>query len=335
MSYDVSNEFFRLWLDERMHYTCGVFEGDAQTLEQAQVNKSRVLYEFAEMTPDKLVLDIGCGWGANLEYLSLRGVKESHGITLSSAQFEELQARKLPGVKVWCTDYKDFQPTEKYDALISIEMIDHLCSPALAREGKAIDIYREYFRKCASWVKPGAYFGFQAILRNRVPRSKADIEDLKFTADVIFPGGLNPRLEELVAAVNPYWEIVELKTRREHYGKTTAEWLRRLRLNEGLIRSKWGDQVFDDYDRYLSTCVRAFANHWSSDVQMKLRHIELLETASPRQRSEGVSESLPEARLRSRTASLKLSLPGSSLSRWLRRSRLDDHGGQVTPGSSR
>lgn len=275
VAYDVSNEFFRLWLDERMHYTSAVFESEKDTLEQAQQNKCRVLYEFAEMNVDKTVLDIGCGWGANLEYLSHRGVKNAHGITLSTAQHEEIEARKLPGVTTWVKDYKDYEPKEKYDALISIEMIDHLVSPAQATQGLAVEIYREYFKKCATWVKPGAYFGFQAILRNRVPRTRKDLEDLKFTADVIFPGGLNPRLEELVAAVNPYWEIVELKTRREHYGKTTGEWLRRLKLNEKTIRQKWGDQVYDDYDRYLSTCVRAFAAHWSSDVQMKLRHIAL------------------------------------------------------------
>ncbi len=276
VSYDVSNEFFRLWLDERMHYTCAVYERENETLEQAQVNKSRVLYEYAEMNPDKLVLDIGCGWGANLEYLSVaRETKRAHGITLSSAQFEELNARKLPGVEVFLTDYRDYAPKEKYDALVSIEMIDHLCSPAQANQGMAVEIYREYFKKCASWVKPGSYFGFQAILRNRVPRVRQDIADLKFTADVIFPGGLNPRLEELIQAVNPYWEVVELKTRRTDYGKTTAEWLRRMRLQEKTIRAKWGDQVFDDYDRYLSTCVRGFANHWSSDVQMKLRHIDV------------------------------------------------------------
>jgi len=273
VSYDVSNEFFRLWLDERMYYTCAVFESPDDTLEQAQLNKSRVLYDYAEMTPDKLVLDIGCGWGSNLEYLYMRGTKQIHGITLSSAQTEEIDRRAIPGVKVWCVDYKDFEPPVKYDALQSIEMIDHLCSPAQSQQGLAIELYRQYFAKCASWVKPGAYFGFQAILRNRVPRTRKDLEDLRFTADVIFPGGLNPRLEELVAAVNPYWEIVELQTRREHYGKTTAEWLRRMKTHEKKIRETWGDQVFDDYDRYLSTCVRAFANHWSSDVQMKLRHI--------------------------------------------------------------
>ena len=271
VSYDVSNEFFRLWLDDRMHYTSASYLTGNETLEDAQIQKCKILYDYAEMNPDKLVLDIGCGWGANLEYLVRRETKRSHGITLSTAQAEEIKSRNLPGVDVQVCDYKDYQPKQKYDALISIEMIDHLCSPAQAREGKAVDLYREYFRKCAQWVKPGSWFGFQAILRNRVPRTRKDLEDLAFTADVIFPGGLNPRLEELIVAVNPYWEVVEMRTQRESYGKTTAEWLRRMRSHEALIREKWGDQLFADYDRYLSTCVRAFENHWSSDVQMKLR----------------------------------------------------------------
>jgi cyclopropane-fatty-acyl-phospholipid synthase len=275
VSYDVSNEFFRLWLDERMHYTSAVFEDWNDSLEKAQENKSRILYEYAECSKDKTILDIGCGWGANLEYIVRRGAKEAHGITLSTEQAREIEARKLPGVKVWVEDYAKFDPPMQYDGLVSIEMIDHLVSPAQAREGVAVDVYRAYFDKLAKWVKPGGYFGFQAILRHKVPRNRKDLEDLRFTADVIFPGGLNPRLEELVKAAGNSWEIVELKTRREHYGKTTGEWLRRMREHEPLIRQKWGDQVFDDYDRYLSTCVRAFANHWSSDVQMKLRHIHV------------------------------------------------------------
>lgn len=279
IGYDISNEFFRLWLDERMHYTSAVFDKDHTTLEAAQRNKSRILADFAEATPDSLIMDIGCGWGANLEYLALdRKVKRTHGVTLSRAQADEIAARKLPGVTVWCEDYADFKPTQKYDGLISIEMIDHLVSPAQQKEGLAIDIYRKYFNTLASWCKPGACFGFQAILRDRVPRSRKDLEDLKFTADVIFPGGLNPRIEELVTACGQSWEIVQLHTRREDYGKTTAEWLRRFRLNEKKINEKWGKQVmsngetvWNNYERYLSTCVRAFENHWSSDVQMKLR----------------------------------------------------------------
>ncbi|MCA9531100.1 MAG: class I SAM-dependent methyltransferase [Myxococcales bacterium] len=273
VSYDVSNEFFRLWLDENMHYTSATYLTGDETLEQAQVQKCERLREFAEVTETSRVLDIGCGWGSNLDFLVRTGVGEAHGVTLSTAQAEWVHARKLPGVKVWVTDYKDFVPDRPYDALQSIEMIDHLCSPAQATKGLAVDIYRGYFAKCASWVEPGACFGFQAILRNRVPRTRKDLEDLAFTADVIFPGGLNPRLEELVAAVNPHWEILELRTQRESYGRTTAEWLRRMRSHEATIRDRWGDQLFDDYERYLSTCVRAFDRHWSSDVQMKLRRI--------------------------------------------------------------
>src|SRR5438093_5480377 len=81
VSYDVSNEFFRLWLDERMNYTCGVFEG-TDNLEEAQVKKLNIIHDYAHLTPDKRVLDIGCGWGANVEFLALdKGVKDVHGVT--------------------------------------------------------------------------------------------------------------------------------------------------------------------------------------------------------------------------------------------------------------
>jgi cyclopropane-fatty-acyl-phospholipid synthase len=271
LSYSVSNDFFELWLDENMHYTSASYLTGNETFEEAQWNKCKILYDYAEMTPEKLVLDIGCGWGSNLAYHAMRGTKRAHGITLSTAQAEYATAKNHAGVTVKMQDFWLYEPEEKYDALQSIEMVDHVVSPQQANEGKAVELYRNYFKRCSELSKPGAYFGFQAILRDRIPRGKKDLEDLKFTADVIFPGGLNPRLEELVMAVRPYWEIEELRMQRTSYGRTTAEWLRKLRLHETTIRSKWGDQVFVDYERYLDTCVRAFAAEWSGDVQMKLR----------------------------------------------------------------
>ena len=273
ISYSLSNDFFKLWLDDRMHYTSAVYQSDDQSLEAAQENKSRILYDLAELDKTKTILDIGCGWGANVEYVSKRGIKEVHGVTLATEQYNECVGRNIPNAKFWCMDYADFVPPAPYDALVSIEMVDHVVSPAQANQGLAVELYRKYFNKCATFLKPGGIFSFQSILRNRVPRTKKDIEDLKFTADIIFPGGLNARLEELVMAVNPSFEIMELYTRRTHYGKTTGEWLNRLRKNEKTIRAQWGDNVYVDYERYLDTCVRAFKNHWSSDVQMKLRHI--------------------------------------------------------------
>lgn len=272
VSYSVSNDFFALWLDEAMHYTSASYLTGDESLEQAQSQKSDILWDYAELTPDKRVLDIGCGWGSTLAYwINTKGLKQADGITLSTAQREWALAQGTPGLNIMLEDYHDFVPAQKYDALVSIEMIDHLCSPKQAREGKAVELYRAYFKRLRGWVDEGSTFACQAILRDKVPRGRKDLEDLAFTADIIFPGGLNPRLEEIVMAVRPYWEIEELRMQRTCYGKTTAEWLRRLRANEAKIRSTWGDQLFDDYDRYLSTCVRAFDNYWSGDVQLKLR----------------------------------------------------------------
>jgi cyclopropane-fatty-acyl-phospholipid synthase len=285
VSYDVSNDFFRLWLDERMNYTCAVYESPDQSLEAAQLNKLGILSEFAKVTPDKKVLDIGCGWGACLEYLvSARKVKSALGVTLSTEQAREVEARKLPGVRCVGADFMKWQTDEKFDALISICMMDHLCSPEEARQGKAVDIYRAYFKKCWEMTNPGAWFGLQTILRNRTPRmtpwgglpagTRKDLEDIYFCTRVIFPGGLNPRLEEIILAVNPYFEVMQVNTRRQDYSRTTGEWLRRLRLHEKTIRTTWGDKVFEDYERYLDTCVRSFDNHYGSLAQYELRRID-------------------------------------------------------------
>lgn len=276
VSYDVSNEFFRLWLDERMNYTSAVYESPDQSLEAAQLNKLRILSEFAKVTPDKRVLDIGCGWGACLEYLATtRKVKDAVGVTLSSAMAEEVNARKIPGVHCVAGDFRTHKfEGPKFDGIISICMMDHLCSPQEAREGKAIDIYRAFFKKCWDITTPGAWFGLQTILRNRTPRNKAHLEDIYFVTHEIFPGGLNPRLEDIITAVNPYWEVIQCNSRRQDYQRTTGEWQRRLRLNEKAIREKWGNKVYEDYDRYLGTCVMAFDNHYSSLAQYELRRID-------------------------------------------------------------
>src|SRR5439155_20103109 len=137
VSYDVSNEFFRLWLDESMSYTCGIFDdsparaempppGHAgeRTLEEAQREKHRILAGFAHLGPESSLLDIGCGWGANLEYQStVSSVRKAHGITLSEAQCAEIRRRALPGVTADVCSYLDYKPAEKFDAIISMCMM--------------------------------------------------------------------------------------------------------------------------------------------------------------------------------------------------------------------
>src|SRR5215813_2236510 len=101
-------------------------------------------------------------------------------------------------------------------------------------------MYRDYFRRAWEWSKPGAHFGLQTILRNRVPRIKEDIRDVGWMTYTIFPGGITPRLEEIITAVNPYWEIVEVKARRLHYQRTCEHWRYRLRDHKDVIEKQWG-----------------------------------------------------------------------------------------------
>lgn len=274
VSYDVSNDFFRLWLDEKMNYTCGIWDG-VDTLEQAQVQKLDWLAQAAGVGPGKRFLDIGCGWGACLDHMVTRkGVTDAVGITLSRAQAEQVRARELTGVDCQVISYADYVPEKKFDAVTSICMMEHIATPEQARRGEHIGLYRDYFKKAWEWTNPGARFGLQTILRNRVPRNKEDLRDIGWLTYHIFPGGLSLRLEDVVQAVNPYWEIMEIRTRRVDYQLTCAEWLNRLRQNEAHIRATWGDAVFDDYDRYLRTCVRGFDKHYQSLAQYALRRID-------------------------------------------------------------
>lgn len=274
VSYDVSNDFFRLWLDKRMIYTCALFE-ETEDLETAQFNKLKWFHEAVKANPSKRLLDIGCGWGGTIEFFSQEmGLKDVTGITLSRAQYSEIKAKFIPGLSVECVSYTDYQPKEKFDAIVSIGMFEHIATPEQARTGEHISIYRDYFRRAWEWTNPGSWFGLQSVIGFRVPRDRHDVQEISWVTSNIFPGAITPRLETVVASVNPYWEVMEVKTRREHYAKTTAEWLRRLQNNQALIRQSWGDEKFLEYERYLSACIMAFKKGYQSLVQIALRRVD-------------------------------------------------------------
>ncbi len=276
ISYDVGNDFFALWLDEQQNYSCGLWESDEDDLETAQLRKLSYLSELAGTGPDTAVLDIGCGWGANLQYQATRRmVRHMHGITLSPSQLSVSRSRNIPGAATELCDYREFSPMEKFDAVISIGMMEHIVRPAEVWSGAHLGIYADFFRRAHEWTRPGARFALQVILRDRLPRDRSNLAELHWVTDHIFPGGMSPRLEDVVATAEPYWEVISVRTRREDYQKTCAEWLRRLRMHEQSIRQRWGDQVFIDYERYLSVCVMAFDRRYQSLGQFGLRRKEI------------------------------------------------------------
>ena len=273
VSYDVGNDFFRLWLDRDMSYTGAMFGGD-ESLEHAQTRKLAFLHDAAGVQPGDAVLDIGCGWGANLDYLASRGAGAAHGITLSPAQIAEVRRRDRPGVTADCVSYADYAPARPFDAVISIGMLEHVVSPEQAKAGEAIERYREYFRKVRSFCRPGARFALQTIVRDQTPATPADLREIGWTTRTIFPGSLAPRLEDLAVAVGGTWEVLALKTGRDDYRRTCEEWRTRLRANEATVRAEFGDALFATYDRYLSASVLAFTQRYLSLCRFSLGRID-------------------------------------------------------------
>ncbi len=274
VSYGVSNDFFRLWLDKRMTYTCGVYETPEDTLEQAQTNKLEHHYKAARVTPQSRVLDIGCGWGSNIEFLAVdKQVQDVVGITLSEDQYHEILKKDLPNTTTECLSYVDYKPETLFDSVISIGMFEHVATPEDTRNGRHIDIYRDYFKKAWEWTRPGAWFSLQSVIGAKIPRGKA-LRELAWATYEIFPGAISPRLEDIMESAMPYWEVVELHTRREHYAKTTEDWLERLIANKQEIVERWGQKRFDDYERYLKACSMSFRNNYQSLAQLALRRID-------------------------------------------------------------
>lgn len=275
VSYDVSNEFFALWLDKNLSYSCALFEG-TRDLEQAQTNKLSHIADCARVTRGSRVLDVGCGWGAALRHLAqARGASRAVGVTLSRAQYDYVTQQKWANVDVHFMSFTDLV-AEPFDAVVSIGMFEHLATPAQARAREHLAIYRKYFEKLWQLTKPGAWFGLQTVIGGRVPRDPAALRELGFATYSIFPGAISPRVSDVIEAASGRWEVMELRTRREHYEQTTAEWLRRLRNHRQQIEQGWGLAKFEEYERYLSACVMAFGKGYQSLAQLALRRIDQL-----------------------------------------------------------
>jgi cyclopropane-fatty-acyl-phospholipid synthase len=154
--YDLSNEFYALWLDRNMLYSCALWE-DGDDLDAAQERKMDYMIEQARAPGAAHVLDIGCGWGGVLRRLvSKHGVARATGLTLSAAQAEWTRDHPVPGVEAHVHDWKDFEPEQPFDAIISIGAFEHFARLENT-EAEKIAAYRRFFQTCRQWLKPGGY----------------------------------------------------------------------------------------------------------------------------------------------------------------------------------
>ena len=217
--YDVSNEFFALFLDDSMTYSCGVFKLGAATLEEAQEAKLEMVCRKLDLREGQRVLDVGCGWGSFALHAAERHDVSVLGITLSEPQAELARERvRAAGladrVKIQVRDYRDLGG-ERFDAISSIGMVEHVWEECI----------EEYARALYDVLAPGG-----RLLNHGITRlTHYDHREGEFTLRFIFPDGKLIHLGRVVDALERAgFEPEHVEGLREDYAETLRHWARRL-----------------------------------------------------------------------------------------------------------
>ena len=249
--YDIGNDFYSLWLDETMSYSCGYFKHETDTLYEAQCNKVERILEKLCLKKDITLLDIGCGWG----YLLIRAAKEygvkGLGITLSHEQQKEFEERiekeGLTGqIEVARMDYRELEKSgRQFDRVVSVGMLEHV--------GRAN--YELFVKNVDSVLKPGGL-----LLLHYISALKEDPGD-PWIKKYIFPGGMVPSLREIIHLFGDYrFYTLDVESLRRHYYKTLRCWEQNFSGHRQEVEEKMGTEFARMWELYLSSCAATFHN---------------------------------------------------------------------------
>lgn len=249
--YDIGNDFYRLWLDETMSYSCGYFKNADDTLYQAQVNKVDYILKKLHLEEGMSLLDIGCGWG----YLLIEAAKkykiQGTGITLSKEQYAEFQRRiKAQGLSDYLTvelmDYRDLPKMGwQFDRVVSVGMVEHV-----GRKNYRI------FQDCVDKVlKEGGVYLLHFI--SALKEYPGDAWIKKY----IFPGGVVPSLREMIYTMSEdNFHILDVENLRLHYNKTLLCWQKNYQEHIAEVRQMFDERFVRMWELYLSACAATFHN---------------------------------------------------------------------------
>lgn len=249
--YDIGNDFYKLWLDETMSYSCGYFMHEDDTLYQAQVNKVDYILKKLYLKEGMTLLDIGCGWGFLLIEAAKKYKVHGTGITLSEEQYKECQRRiREEGledyVQVKLMDYRDLPKLgELFDRVVSVGMVEHV-----GRENYSL------FLECANKVmKKGGLFLLHFI--SALKEHPGDAWIKKY----IFPGGMVPSLREMVTAMAEYdFHTMDIENLRLHYNRTLRCWRKNYLEHMDEMKTMFDDRFIRMWDLYLAACAATFHN---------------------------------------------------------------------------
>ncbi len=219
--YDVSNDFYSLWLDRNLAYSCAYFRDPSEELEQAQERKLAYICRKLRLRPGQRLLDIGCGWGGLVIHAARHFGVAATGITLSRPQYELANKRIAEnGLSARChvrqQDYRTLGEPGAYDALVSVGMVEHVGEKLLPL----------YFAQARELLKPGGVFLNHGIACRVGDESRGK---RTFSEAYVFPDGeLTPISAALRAAEEAGFEVRDVECLREHYAATLRHWVRRL-----------------------------------------------------------------------------------------------------------
>lgn len=249
--YDIGNDFYELWLDESMSYSCAYFKSDDDSLYDAQVNKVEHTLEKLQLKEGMTLLDVGCGWGFLLKHAAKKYGVKGVGITLSSEQYakfsEDIKNEGLEDMlEVRIMDYRDLEKSGmEFDRVVSIGMMEHV--------GRGN--YDLFLRNINAVLKPKGLFLLHYI--SALEEHEGDAWIKKY----IFPGGVVPSLREIINIMPNYrFYTLDVESLRRHYNRTLLIWRKNFNDNRSRIEEMQGKEFARMWDLYLASCAATFNN---------------------------------------------------------------------------
>lgn len=249
--YDLGNDFYRLWLDETMSYSCGYFKDSTDTLYEAQCNKVHRILEKLDLHEGMHLCDIGCGWGFLLIEAARKYKVHGTGITLSREQMKKFEERIREEhledlLEVKLLDYRDLPSLGTYfDRIVSVGMIEHV--------GR--DHYGDFLSCVKSVLKPGGLFLLHYI--SALKEYPGDAWIRKF----IFPGGVIPSLREILHLAGELrFYTLDVESLRRHYNRTLLCWNQNFQEHRGDVVRMFDERFAKMWELYLCSCAATFMN---------------------------------------------------------------------------
>lgn len=260
--YDVSNDFYRLWLDDNMVYSCAYFENGDEDLGTAQLKKIDHILTKIRVRPGDKLLDIGCGWGALVIRAAQKFGAKCVGITLSENQYalakERVeQAGLCDRVEIRIQDYRDVKGS--FDRVTSVGMFEHV----------GLKYLTPYFAKINSLLTPDGIAMNHGITSTAPNNGEAPYGGGDFIQKYVFPNGELVHISEVLKTMQQGGlEAVDVENLRHHYAQTLTKWADNFEANAQQIKMTTDDKRFRIWRVYLAGCAHAFMQDWISIYQI-------------------------------------------------------------------